>query len=613
MTFNGTWLLPVSLLRILLLVVIRETGNHNYDSSERLGSYYDFIVIGAGSAGATVAARLAEVSGWRVLLLESGGQPPPESHVPALFSLLLQGDADWKFKSVQQKYSLGGFKDQAITINRGRVVGGTSTLNFMMYVRGHRKDFDNWAEMGNPGWDYASVLHYFKKSEDYRGTRHGATAEYHGFGGPLSVEDKGWYSPILTGFLDAAQQLGYHIIDPNGPHMIGFSVPDMTIKDGWRWTSAEAYLKPAAERQNLHVVTNAHVTQIIFDENKRAVGVRFVHKGEMKMALVKREVIVSGGAISSPHILMLSGVGPASHLQQHGVPVVADVPGVGLNLQDHASIFGLSWTTSPGSTISFLTLARPSSLADYIFRRKGPFATPIGIEAHAWIESDEGDPYWPELQFLFISGTAMFDNGISIPDLIGYDRQFFYDYFLPIRGQDGFSIAPMLTRARSRGSITLQSSDPMVHPVIDPNYLSHPTDVRNLIKGVKFALAVGNTPAMADGFGARFHDKVVPGCEHLVPESDPYWECLVRHLTSTTYHFAGSCKMAPGSDPYGVVDHALKVRGVSGLRVVDASIMPIVVSANPNAAIIMIGEKAADLIKAEWGAISPYPPTVPYI
>ncbi|XP_071522739.1 glucose dehydrogenase [FAD, quinone]-like [Panulirus ornatus] len=619
MTFShkSTWLLPVTLLRLLLITVIREAGHHNYDSSHRLGTYYDFVVVGAGSAGATVAARLSEVGGWRVLLLEAGGQPPPESHVPALFGVLLQGDADWNFRTTRQRHGLRGFKDQAIPFNRGRVVGGSSTINYMMYVRGNRRDFDNWEEMGNPGWSYEAVLPYFKKSEDYRGTRHAATAEYHGFGGPLAVEDKSWYTPLLNGFLKAGQQLGYNVIDPNGPEMIGFSVPDMTIREGWRWSTAEAYLKPAASRLNLHVVLDAHVTQIMFDRSKRAVGVRFEHSGKTRTALVKREVVISGGAISSPQILMVSGVGPAKHLHQHGIPVVADVPGVGQNLQDHASIFGLTWTTDSGHSISSFTLASPTAIGDYIFRRKGPFSSPLGIEAHAWIEADEGDPYWPELQFLFIAGTTMLDDGLSITDLIGYDRKFFYEYFLPIRGQEGFSIAPMLTRARSRGSVTLKSSDPKADPVIDPNYLSHPTDVKNLVKGIKFALAVGNTPAMRE-YGAKFHDKVVPGCQYYAVGTDEYWACMVRTLTATTYHPAGTCKMAPASDPYGVVDHKLRVRRVFGVRVVDASIMPLVVSANTNAATIMIGEKAADLIKADWGivpqkVVSRRPFRVPYI
>ncbi|ROT81369.1 putative glucose dehydrogenase [Penaeus vannamei] len=221
-SYRMRWMLPVALLRLLLVSVIKNAGNHTYDSSHRLETYYDFIVVGSGSAGATLAARLSEVTGWRILLLEAGGEPPPESHVPALYPALLQGEADWNFVTTRQRHSLRGFTDRVSTpYGRGKVVGGSSTINFMMYLRGNRRDFDNWEAMGNPGWSYRDVLPYFIKSEDYRGTRHGATAAYHGFGGPLTVEDKHWYTPLLNGFLKAGQQLGYNVIDANGPEMIG--------------------------------------------------------------------------------------------------------------------------------------------------------------------------------------------------------------------------------------------------------------------------------------------------------------------------------------------------------------------------------------------------------
>ncbi|XP_069986833.1 glucose dehydrogenase [FAD, quinone] [Penaeus vannamei] len=601
-SYRMRWMLPVALLRLLLVSVIKNAGNHTYDSSHRLETYYDFIIVGSGSAGATLAARLSEVTGWRILLLEAGGEPPPESHVPALYPALLQGEADWNFVTTRQRHSLRGFTDRRTPYGRGKVVGGSSTINFMMYLRGNRRDFDNWEAMGNPGWSYRDVLPYFIKSEDYRGTRHGATAAYHGFGGPLTVEDKHWYTPLLNGFLKAGQQLGYNVIDANGPEMIGFSVPDMTTRDGWRWSTAEAFLKPAADRENLHVVLNAMVTQLLFDSRKRAIGVRFEHEGRYKTALAKREVIVCGGTISSPQILMLSGIGPARHLQEHNIPVVADLPGVGQNFQDHASLYGLTWTTTKGTSLSLLTLANPFSLKEYIFRRRGPLSAPYAIEAHAWIPAEEGDPLWPEVQFLFIAGTSTLDKGIAIPDLIGYDRKLYYKYFTPIMGQEGFSISPMLTRAKSRGSITLQSNNPKDPPVIDPNYLSHPDDVKNIIRGIKFAHEVAKTPAMQE-YGTRFHDKPLPGCEHEVFATDAYWECFARAFTGQTYHPAGTCKMGPVSDPYSVVDHRLRVRGVSGLRVVDASIMPLIVSTNTNAASIMIGERGADFIKQEWGVV----------
>lgn len=601
-SYQAFWFVPIALLRFLLLATIRDAGDFRYDQSYKLESYYDFVVVGAGSAGAALASRLSEVEGWRVLLLEAGGEPPPESYIPALFPILQRGSADWNYFTTSQKHALRGFENQRLPLPRGKVVGGTSVINYMMYLRGNHRDFDNWANMGNPGWDFESVLPYFKKSEDYRGTRHVHTASYHGFGGPLTTDDKLWYSPILHSILAAGKHLGFDIIDANGPEHIGFSVPEMTIRDGWRWTTGEAYLRPISQRENLHVVLNAHVHKVLFDKHKRALGVRFVHNGKFRIAIAKNEVILSAGAVGSPHLLMLSGIGPAKQLHQHGIEVLVDVPGVGENLQDHVSIFGLTWTTNPGYSINLFTWASLKNIKDYIFNRRGPYSAPLFIEAHAWFKSDTGDPYWPEVQILFASGTLAMDKGITTPALIGYDKKWYFKYFGAILGKEGFTISPMLTRAKSRGTVTLKSKVPTDAPFIDPNYLSHPTDVENLIKGIKFSFQVADTPQIR-ATGAKFHNKIMPGCEQYIPESDPYWECVVRHIAGTTYHIAGTCKMAPPSDPYGVVDHTLKVRGVTSLRVVDASIMPVVTTTNPNAAIIMIGEKAADIIKLEYGVI----------
>lgn len=599
---------PTALLRMIVLAVVREAGEHNYDSSNNLLDQYDFIVVGAGTAGGILAARLSEVSNWKILLLESGGPPPPESYVPAFNIALIEGDADWNFRTVPQRYSHRAYQDHVCPFPRGKCLGGSSVLNWMMYVRGNRRDYDNWEAMGNPGWDYESVLRYFKKAEGYRGKRNIHTGSYHGRDGPLTVEDKRWSSPLLTGFLKAGQQLGYQIVDPNGPEQIGFSVADMTQRNGLRGSTAETYIKPAAARPNLHVAVNAHVTKILFDENKRAIGVRFQQKGKMRTVRARREVILSAGAIGSPHLLLLSGVGPAKHLQQHGIPVLVDLPGVGLNLQDHPSIFGLAWTTRKGVSISIPRLADPKSVKDFIFNRQGPFTSPFGVEGNAWSLAEKGDPYWPDLQYLFISGTPALDSGLAIWDLIGYRREVFFEYFGHMLGRDGFSIGPMLTRPKSRGTVKLASRDPLQAPLIDPNFLSHPDDVETFVRGIKFALSVGNTSALRDDFQAIFNEKVLPVCDHEVPGSDAYWSCYALSMASTTFHPCGTCKMAPDSDPYGVLDHNLKLRGVSGLRVIDASMMPLITTGNLNAPVAMIAEKGADIIKSDWGApVDPLP------
>ncbi|XP_071527340.1 glucose dehydrogenase [FAD, quinone]-like [Panulirus ornatus] len=599
-------IIPVALLRLLLVAVVREAGYHTYDHSHHLETHYDFIVVGGGSAGCVMAARLAEVKEWKVLLLEAGGSPPPESYIPALNILLFQSDVDWNYHITPQKYSLKAYKNNAVPYPRGFAAGGSSTINSMIYVRGNRRDFDNWEAMGNPGWGYDEVLKYFKKSEDYRGTYTNETARYHGSGGPQVVEPKRWSTPVAKGFLKAGQQLGYDVIDPNGPEQIGFSLIDLTVRNGLRWSTADGYLKPAAEtRPNLHVAFNAHVTKILFNEEKRAVGVSFQQGKKERRVMAQREVVLSAGTIASPQLLMLSGVGPANHLKYHNIPVVADLPGVGQNLQDHPAVAGLVWTVRRGASFSPLSLANPSNIHDFLHNTKGPLTSPTGTEANAWVMSAAGDPYWPDLQLALVSGTPALDYGLLSVQALGYKTEVFTDYYRPVMGLEGFSLIPLLSRPRSRGDITLHSSDPSQHPLINLNFFSHPDDVDDLVRGVKLALSVGDTPAMRLDHGAKFHKKVLKECSHEKPYTDKYWACSVRHLATTAFHPVGTCKMGPDSDPLAVVDHTLRLRGVGGVRVVDASIMPLIVTGNTNAATIMIAEKAADLVKQEWGVALP--------
>ncbi|KAK3870431.1 hypothetical protein Pcinc_024341 [Petrolisthes cinctipes] len=486
----------------------------------------------------------------------------------------------------------------------GRVLGGSSVLNWMMYVRGNRRDYDNWAKLGNTGWSYQDVLRYFKKAEDYTGTRNTQTAAYHGDGGPLTVDDKRWHPPITEDILRAGRELGLPTIDPNGPEQIGFSIPDMTQRNGKRGSTDRSYLRPAASRPNLHVALNALVTKVIFDNNKRATGVEFEQLGLRRRIYVRREVILSAGAFGSPKILMLSGVGPAKHLRKHRIPVIENLRGVGRNLHDHPSIFGLTWTVNRGSAGDLFRIFNPQTVVEYIHKRQGPLSVPLGVEVNAWIRSEgRDDPMWPELQFLFISLTPAVDFGLLVTDGIGFRRSLFNTYFAPLKGREGFNIGPMLTRPLSRGTVKLSSNNPKHPPIINPNFLSHPRDVEVFVKGIKFAMAVGNTTTLKQRHGAKFYDRVLPGCEKEIFGSDKYWVCYTRTMAQTTYHPTGTCKMAPASDKKGVVDPRLRVRGVSGLRVIDGSIMPYIVSANLNAPIIMIGEKGADLIKQDWGLV----------
>ncbi|CAL4113234.1 unnamed protein product, partial [Meganyctiphanes norvegica] len=550
-------MLPIALLRLMLMPMVQEVGQGGYDSSQRLQIVYDFIVVGSGSAGGIVAARLSE-EGWKVLLLEAGGEPTAETYVPAMQLTLTQSELDWGLYNKPQKNSMLGYDNNANLMPRGRVVGGCSTVNYMMYIRGNRRDYDNWAALGNPGWDYNTCLKYFKKSEDFQGRVTPENVNYHGKGGPLTVTNKKWRTPLAAAFLKAGRQLGYNTIDANAKEQIGFMETDVTVRDGRRWGVASAFIRPANKRENLHVVLRATVSKITFDKSNRATGVIFEHDGKQKFAMVKREVILSAGAVQSPQILMLSGIGPREHLEEHGIPVLQDLPGVGGNLQDHLTLFGNVWTTKAGVGYNALTLANPLHIQNYLFNRQGPYSVPFGVEVNAWTEGVEGDPKWPEMQYLFIAATPGIDYGIFFgPTYVGFKRQLNDAYFSDLNGREGFGIGAIISRPKSRGTVRLKSRNVKDLPILDPNYLSHPDDMQSLIRGARFSLKIGETPALKEEFEAKYHDKLLPGCEHEVPNSDAYWECYIRHMASTLYHPVGTCKMGPQSDPYSVVDHRL--------------------------------------------------------
>ncbi|XP_050690766.1 glucose dehydrogenase [FAD, quinone]-like isoform X1 [Eriocheir sinensis] len=636
------------LLRLLLGAVLRLAPPTDFQPPAYLHEQYDFVVVGGGSAGSVLASRLSEEAAWRVLLVETGPPQPPDTFVPA-FSVLqyLPGYPNlFRYETIPQQNALinsvGQVKhvkhitntsfvfpfchkvrfpflihitndakcyqlplsSQAAVLLSGRVLGGSSSVNGMLYSRGNKRDYDGWEALGNPGWGYESVLPYFIKSEDLQNRPPPESERFHGSGGPLGVTQIP-PMPMSRQFVLAGQQLGYKVIDPAGPEQLGFPFMDaFTIRGGMRSSTADAFLRPAASRPNLHVLHSATVTQILFDKKRRAKGVLLEHKGKEVHVAARREVVLSAGALGSPHLLLLSGVGPSQHLREHKVKVVRHLPGVGQNLHDHVSILGLTWIIPQAAGGDAPAL--PYTLEDfthYIESRDGALARPPADVHNAWVKaSPGGDPLWPDIQMLYIGVTFAQDYGIFTPAAYNLDAYKTKSYFGEVFGAKGFSIRPILLHPKSRGSLTLRSRDLRDPPVVDLAYLSHPDDVATLVDGIKLALALGNTSALRHDLGATFFDKPLPECASKPRGSDAYWSCYVRHMSSTFLHLGGSCKMGNDSDPLAVVDHRLRVRGVSGLRVVDASVMPFVTSGNTNAAVIMVAERAADLIKQRWRA-----------
>jgi choline dehydrogenase len=512
----------------------------------------DYIIVGAGSAGCVLANRLTENPDVTVLVLEAGGPDThPDIRIPARWGQLTLSLLDWSYKTEPQIHC----HNRVIDWNRGKVLGGTSSINAMVYIRGHRQDYDQWAQLGNEEWSYAEVLPYFKKSQH----QERGASEFHGSGGLLNVADSSYGGDLAETLISAGVEVGLaHNPDFNGAVQEGVGRYQVTHKNKERLSTAMAFLKPALSRPNLTAVTHAHTTRILFD-GKRAIGVEYVHDNAIKEAHADKEVILCGGAINSPQLLLLSGIGAADHLRQFDIPVIVDLPGVGQNLQDHP-IVPLAFTAVNPAKRDY-SLSSPA-YAEYLRSKTGYFAD---------------------------NSPALGGFFKTQPELETPDFQLYAGY-ASVDDPFDFGIFLSLMRPKSIGSLTLRSANPYDYPVLQPNYLADAADVRTFIDGIAFVRKLVKTQAFA-GF---IKDELAPG---VALQSDAELVEYIRAAVATTWHYSCTCKM--GIDAMAVVNPQLQVYGVESLRVVDASVMPHVIGGNTNAPTIMIAEKAADMIQGK--------------
>ncbi|XP_033109793.1 alcohol dehydrogenase [acceptor]-like [Anneissia japonica] len=554
-----------------------------------LDEEYDYIVIGAGSAGCVLANRLSANCGTKVLLLEAGGEDTKsEINIPLAPAYLQRTEVDWNFEIESQEHACKAQKGQKCNWPRGKVLGGSSSINYMAYIRGCPVDFDRWAEMGAENWAWKDVLPCFEAVENNQSEP------------GLSVTQQRYKTPMSQAFINAGMELGYQTTpDINGKSMFGFGSFPATIVNGQRCSSAKAFLHPIKSRKNLTISLNTLVTKIEIVDGK-AIGVHVQFDGNEDFIPVNKEIILSAGAIGSPHLLLLSGVGPEEDLKDVGIDCKVNLPAVGRNMQDHLTVILRATTTQSKMMINQTDANSLSSKLKYIFQKNGMLTT-NGLEAVAFLNSGLEKSYeWPDLQIIPI--PTYFPLGPNQFYLLNYEERYKaildYDYTESEACDiEGITLLPTLLHPYSRGYIKLASNNPTAPPIINPNYLADQRDVDVLVKGTEICEKIFSS----DSFKSFGHEFKFPEFPDSPPDkaSEEYRQHFVRYMASTVYHPVGTCRMGAVDDPSTVVDPTLRVKGVDGLRVADASIMPEVTSGNTNSPCIMIGQKAASIILAD--------------
>ncbi|KAK9753158.1 GMC oxidoreductase [Popillia japonica] len=594
---------------------------HNRVARE-LDQKYDFIIVGSGPAGAVIANRLSENPNWNILLLEIGDTPTALTDIPILVNYYQFTDYNWGYLIEEQPNMCLGLVDRRMAWPRGRVLGGTSVINFMIHIRGNRGDYNRWAADGNPGWSYEDVLPYFKKSEDFLVKIQ--DPEYHRQGGYLGVQDVDSKTKAVAAFVEAMQEFGYKYVDYNGKEQIGVSYMHATLRNGKRASAYNAFLAPIRYRRNLKIYTGARVTKILIDETtKAAYGVLFEKNRKNYLARAAKEVIISAGALSSPQLLMLSGIGPKEHLEELNIPVIQNLP-VGQKLYDHLTFLGLMFTVNEineSITARYQDLFTIPTMLEYLKYRRGLLATLSGAEAGLLATlsgaealgivktsaSDDPDPTYPDMEFIFIGGGLHTDNGDIYRKTFRISDESYNRFWKPLEGKQAFNVLPMLYHPKSYGFLKLKSNSPYHRPKFYGNYFTDPDnhDIKTFIASIRLMQEIAKMPAF-QRYNTTIWDVKVLGCDDHEFNSDEYWECALRHLSVTLHHQVSTCRMGPSTDPDAVIDHQLKVHGIKNLRVADTSIIPRPISAHTNVPSFMIGEKAADLIKETWERMRQY-------
>ncbi|XP_064488257.1 4-pyridoxate dehydrogenase-like [Ornithodoros turicata] len=566
-----------------------------YDKSTILPQY-DYVIVGGGSAGCVLANKLSEDPNITVLVIEAGKSEDATTLIPLTASLQINEHFDWKYRTVPQKNACLSVVDKVSRWTSGKVLGGSSAINFLIYKRGNPEDYDRWEKAGAAGWAYKDVLPYFKDVENFMVQQYVKNG-YHGTNGSLPITTNSFQTLLSRKFMQACAQKGYKRIDYNADTQKGYSRVQNNILDGRRVSSSKAWIQPIVdERPNLHITLSSFATKIILD-GRIARGVTFEKDGVTYTVSATQEVIISAGTVRSPQLLMVSGIGPREHLKSLGIPVVADLP-VGDNLKDHVTVGGI---TAFMKADADLQVRDPNALLNYITKSTGPFSVGAGIESLLYPQTKYvTTPDYSDVELAMISLRPGIEETKQLLTDVGFPEEGFDAYFGPHQNEPGFQLYPLMYGPKSKGVLRLRSSDPHDHPLIDPRYYSHPDDVKRCVAAVKIALDVVSAKALREDLGAKIWDIPYPSCKQHKLWSEKYIACMCTHLTFTSWDFSGTCRMGNGTN--SVVTPRLCVCGIGNLRVVDASVMPENVAANSHAPVQMVAMKGAAMILEDYYA-----------